>query len=161
MSELKNYEVSRTVATTQNPSNRIVRIDAAVLLRENTIIDPTTGLEVPEVMAPELMKEIEQLVSSALGMKMARGDTLAGFNNHPPIVINDVERRDIAAQALGDQVDRKAVLLDVEDVLGEEQVENVLGAVLERTQEDRGRQLAAAVDPDKHTVFRVELEVEP
>ena len=77
MSELKNYEVSRTVATTQNPSNRIVRIDAAVLLRENTIIDPATGLEVPEVMAPELMKEIEQLVSSALGMNMARGDTLA------------------------------------------------------------------------------------
>ena len=77
MSELKNYEVSRTVATTQNPSNRILRIDAAVLLRENTIIDPATGLEVPEVMAPELMKEIEQLVSSALGMNMARGDTLA------------------------------------------------------------------------------------
>ena len=77
MSELKNYEVSRTVATTQNPSNRILRIDAAVLLRENTIIDPTTGLEVPEVMAPELMKEIEQLVSSALGMNKARGDTLA------------------------------------------------------------------------------------
>ena len=77
MSELKNYEVSRTVATTQNPSNRILRIDAAVLLRENTIIDPTTGLEVPEVMAPELMKEIEQLVSSALGMNKERGDTLA------------------------------------------------------------------------------------
>ena len=77
MSELKNYEVSRTVATTQNPSNRILRIDAAVLLRENTIIDPTTGLKVPEVMAPELMKEIEQLVSSALGMNKERGDTLA------------------------------------------------------------------------------------
>ena len=77
MSELKNYEVSRTVATTQNPSNRIIRIDAAVLLRESTIIDPITGLVVPEVMAPALLKEIEQLVSSALGMNIARGDTLA------------------------------------------------------------------------------------
>ena len=77
MSELKNYEVSRTVATTQNPSNRIIRIDAAVLLRESTIIDPITGLVIPEVMAPALLKEIEQLVSSALGMNIARGDTLA------------------------------------------------------------------------------------
>ncbi|MFQ3348467.1 MAG: flagellar M-ring protein FliF [Paracoccaceae bacterium] len=75
-SELKNYEVSRRVATTQNPSNRIIRIDAAVLLRENTNLDPATGLEVPEVMTPELMAEIEQLVSSALGMDAERGDTL-------------------------------------------------------------------------------------
>ena len=75
-SELRNYEVSRRVSTTMAPSNRIVKIDAALLLRTQMVIDPETGLEQPQSMSPEAMADIERLVSSAIGLNPARGDTL-------------------------------------------------------------------------------------
>ena len=75
-SELRNYEVSRTVSTTMAPSNRIIKIDAALLLRTQMVIDPETGLEQPENMSPEALADIERLVSSAIGLNPARGDTL-------------------------------------------------------------------------------------
>lgn len=75
-SELRNYEVSRQVSTTMAPSNRIIKIDAALLLRTEMVIDPETGLEQPQTMSPESMADIERLVSSAIGLNPARGDTL-------------------------------------------------------------------------------------
>jgi flagellar M-ring protein FliF len=75
-SELRNYEVSRRVSTTMAPSNRIIKIDAALLLRTQMVIDPETGLEQPQSMSPEAMADIERLVSSAIGLNPARGDTL-------------------------------------------------------------------------------------
>ncbi|WP_439138960.1 flagellar basal-body MS-ring/collar protein FliF [Roseicyclus sp.] len=75
-SELRNYEVSRRVSTTMAPSNRIIKIDAALLLRTQMVIDAETGLERPENMSPEAMADIERLVSSAIGLNPARGDTL-------------------------------------------------------------------------------------
>lgn len=75
-SELRNYEVSRRVSTTMAPSNRIIKIDAALLLRTQKVIDPETGLEQPQPMSPEAMADIERLVSSAIGLNPARGDTL-------------------------------------------------------------------------------------
>lgn len=75
-SELRNYEVSRRVSTTMAPSNRIIKIDAALLLRTQMVTDPETGLERPETMSPEAIADIERLVSSAIGLNPARGDTL-------------------------------------------------------------------------------------
>lgn len=75
-SELRNYEVSRRVSTTMAPSNRIIKIDAALLLRTQMVIDPETGLEQPQNMLPETLADIERLVSSAVGLNPARGDTL-------------------------------------------------------------------------------------
>lgn len=75
-SELRNYEVSRRVSTTMAPSNRIIKIDAALLLRTQMVIDPETGLEQPQNMSPEALADIERLVSSAVGLNPARGDTL-------------------------------------------------------------------------------------
>lgn len=75
-SELRNYEVSRRVSTTMAPSNRIIKIDAALLLRTQKVIDPETGQEQPQSMSPEAMADIERLVSSAIGLNPARGDTL-------------------------------------------------------------------------------------
>lgn len=75
-SELRNYEVSRTVSTTMSPSNRIIKIDAALLLRTPMGIDPETGLEEPMNMSPETIADIERLVSSAIGLNPERGDSL-------------------------------------------------------------------------------------
>ncbi|MGC6496456.1 MAG: flagellar basal-body MS-ring/collar protein FliF [Candidatus Puniceispirillaceae bacterium] len=75
-SEVRNYEVSRTVSTTQRPSNQIMRIQAAVLVREMEVVNPETGvLEVQEI-PQEKLDEIRALVSDAIGVDGERGDSL-------------------------------------------------------------------------------------
>ena len=73
---LKNYENSKTFETVKNPTNVIVRIDAALLIRDKTVIDPETEEVSFEPVAPEVIQELENLVKSALGIKPERGDTL-------------------------------------------------------------------------------------
>ena len=73
----------------------------------------------------------------------------------------DLERGGLAAQAARHEIHLDAVSGQVERVLVEEQVQHLLVAVAERTQQDGDRQLAAAVDARVHAVLRVELEVEP
>lgn len=75
-SELRNYEVSRKVETTLVPSNRIIKIDAALLVRNEVVIDPETQQEVSQELDPKAMSDIERLVSSAIGLQPDRGDTL-------------------------------------------------------------------------------------
>ena len=49
----------------------------------------------------------------------------------------------------------------MEDVLGEEHLEDVLGRKAQRPEHHRGRQLAAAVDAREHRILGIEFEVEP
>ena len=81
-------------------------------------------------------------------------DGLAGL-------VLDVEARHFAAQALGHHLEQDMVLLDVEGVEREEFLEDALGRVAQRLQQDGDRHLAAPVDAEEHDVLRVELEVEP
>ena len=75
-SDIENFEVSRTISTTQKPSNTIVKITAAVLLRETMAINPETGLEEGQPLAPEKLADIEKLLSGAIGIDQERGDIL-------------------------------------------------------------------------------------
>ncbi len=75
-SEVKNYEVSRVVSTTQDPSNRIARLNASVLVRDMDVIDPETGEKVSQPLAQETLDEIQQLVRDAVGVDETRGDRL-------------------------------------------------------------------------------------
>ena len=75
-SEVKNYEVSRTVSNTMKPSHRIQKINAAVLVREQIIIDPETGVEASIPLADDMMAKIEALVADAIGIDVNRGDSL-------------------------------------------------------------------------------------
>ena len=75
-SDIENFEVSRTISTTQKPSNTIVKITAAVLLREPMAINPETGLEEGQPLAPEKLADIEKLLSGAIGIDQERGDIL-------------------------------------------------------------------------------------
>ena len=43
-SEVKNYEVSRTISTTSKPGTQITRIQASVLVRELEVVNAETGL---------------------------------------------------------------------------------------------------------------------
>ena len=81
-SEVRNYEVSRKVETTSQPMNQIVRIDAALLVRDRSVIDPETGERVAQPVDDKVLQDIENLVSSAIGLKPERGDTLI-VNSQP------------------------------------------------------------------------------
>ena len=73
---LKNYEISKTYETVKNSSNLITRIDAALLIRDRTVISPDTGEEISEPVSAEVITQVENLVKSALGIKPERGDSL-------------------------------------------------------------------------------------
>ena len=75
-SETRNYEVSRTVSTTLRPSNQIVRIQAAVLVRDMEVINPETGIAEVQEIPQEKLDEITALVSNAIGIDDDRGDSL-------------------------------------------------------------------------------------
>ena len=75
-SETRNYEVSRTVSTTQRPSSQITGIKAAVLVREMEVVNPETGLKEVQGIPKEKLDEIEALVSNAIGIDVDRGDSL-------------------------------------------------------------------------------------
>ena len=74
--DLKNYEVSRKFETVTTPSNIIARIDAAILVRDRKVVDPETGETTFEPISEKVKKEMEQLISSAIGLKVERGDSL-------------------------------------------------------------------------------------
>lgn len=73
----KNYEVSRTVETTQPATAQITRISAAILMRA---IPPATPVEEGAPPAPllpaDLKTDLEMLAQSAIGFDEARGDTI-------------------------------------------------------------------------------------
>ena len=75
--EVKNYEVSKKVQTTQKPSTQVVKIDTAVLLRQPKVIDTETGLLVAHPYDDQKLEEIRSLIKSTIGFKDDRGDTLA------------------------------------------------------------------------------------
>jgi flagellar M-ring protein FliF len=75
-SEVKNYEVSRTVSSTLKPSNIIRKINAAVLVRQPDVIDPETGIKTSQPMSTEELARIEKLVADAIGIDAERGDSL-------------------------------------------------------------------------------------
>jgi flagellar M-ring protein FliF len=74
--ETTNYEVSKVVSTVQNPSNRINRVYASVLVRNADVVDPETGLVVSQPLPPEKIAEIENLVRNVIGIDDERGDNL-------------------------------------------------------------------------------------
>ena len=74
--ELKNYENSKTFETVKNPSNTIIRVDAAILVRDKKIVDPETQEVSYEPLSDDVKTQLRELISSALGLKLDRGDTL-------------------------------------------------------------------------------------
>jgi flagellar M-ring protein FliF len=75
--EVKNYEVSKKVQTTQKPSTQIVKIDAAVLLRQPKVLDPETGMLIKHPYDEQKISEIRDLIKSTIGLRDDRGDKLA------------------------------------------------------------------------------------
>ncbi len=74
--DVKNYEVSRRVTATQNPATSIRKINAAVLIRDQKVLNEETGLMESKVLTPEKIDEIKGLIAGAIGIDEERGDTL-------------------------------------------------------------------------------------
>ena len=92
---------------------------------------------------------------------VTRRDPASGLDDRLTLLVLDVERCDVASEAIWNQFQRVHLLTEVEDVVVEEHVEDLFGVETERAHEHRGRQLAATVDANEHLIFRIELEVEP
>jgi hypothetical protein len=92
---------------------------------------------------------------------VARRDALVLLHDDLAVLAGDVEARDLAAQALGHELELDAARAEVERVEDEELREDVLVGEADRLEQRRHRHLAAAVDAEEQEVLRVELEVEP
>ena len=75
-SEGRNFEVSRTVSTTQNPRVQIDRMFASVLVSDKLVVDPETNLEVRQPLSQEEIERIETLVKDSIGFDDERGDSV-------------------------------------------------------------------------------------
>lgn len=88
--EVKNYEVSKKVQTTQKPSTQLMRINAAVLLRQPKVIDPETGLLVSYPYDDKKLQEIRALIKGTIGLQEDRGDTLAVSTTDVEPVLSEI-----------------------------------------------------------------------
>lgn len=85
--ELTNYELSSRTVTTVSGGYNIEHLSVAVLVNRSAFAEPNKEPPKPELIDARL-KEIEQLVFSAAGLKKERGDTLKvtavefTFNEH-------------------------------------------------------------------------------
>ena len=93
--------------------------------------------------------------------RVARGDPLVLGDHDLARLVGDVEARDFAAQALGDELHLRAAVHEAEVVVDEEVREDRFRVQADGLQQDRDRHLAATVDAEVQHVLRVELEVEP
>jgi flagellar M-ring protein FliF len=79
-SNLRNYEVSRTVMSQSSPMTKIKTVHVAVLLREQQPLseEPNPEGESPPAIGldPSRIEDVKALVSRAVGINEARGDTL-------------------------------------------------------------------------------------
>ena len=73
--EVQNYEVSRKISTKKMPAAEIRKVTVAVLLREQSVVAPSGEMQVLEISDTE-KEEIKELVSSALGLTLERGDSV-------------------------------------------------------------------------------------
>src|SRR5690606_34202014 len=92
---------------------------------------------------------------------VAGGDTTALLHDHLAALVLDVEHGDFAAQTLRNQFQVQAFALHVEYVGGIEGIQHFFSAVVQRAQQNGGRQFAATVDTHEDAVLRIELEVQP
>ncbi len=74
-SSIKNYEVSKRVTATQNPTGTIKRIVAAILIREKLVTNEA-GERVLEKISDEEKASLQALVRDAIGFKDERGDSI-------------------------------------------------------------------------------------
>ncbi|MCY1508640.1 hypothetical protein D9M68_429550 [compost metagenome] len=93
--------------------------------------------------------------------RVARGDALVLGDHDLARLVGDVEARDFAAQALGDELHLRAAVHQAEVVVHEEVREDRFRVQADGLQQDRDRHLAATVHAEVQHVLRVELEVQP
>ena len=74
-SSIKNYEVSKRVSTTTNPTGTIKRIVAAILIRDKLVMNEL-GEQVLQKISDEEKANLEALVRDAIGFRENRGDSI-------------------------------------------------------------------------------------
>lgn len=72
----RNYEVSKTVSTTQPQTAKITRISAAILLRAAPAVAAEDGTMTQPALPADLKADLEKLTQTAIGFDGGRGDSI-------------------------------------------------------------------------------------
>lgn len=72
----RNYEVSKTVSTTQPQTAKITRISAAILLRAAPAVAAEDGTMTQPALPADLKADLEKLTQTAIGFNGDRGDSI-------------------------------------------------------------------------------------
>jgi flagellar M-ring protein FliF len=78
--ETTNYEISKTVKTSTDDGGTLKKVSVAVVVDGQTTTDAATGKTSYTPRSAAEMKQIESLVSSAVGLDKSRGDQLQVTN---------------------------------------------------------------------------------
>lgn len=92
--EITNFEVSKTVKKHIKESGTVKRMSVAVLVDGTYAIDPATEEPAYTARTPEELKQLENLVKSAVGFNEARGDTVSVINMQFSNEIQGAEKQD-------------------------------------------------------------------
>ena len=92
---------------------------------------------------------------------VARCDTATLLDENLALGILDVKGGNLTTQTLRHQLKHQVLALNLEYVGVVEHVQNFFCLVAQSAQQNAGRQFAAAVDTNEHTVFGIKLKVQP
>ena len=92
---------------------------------------------------------------------MTRIDALLALDNHLALVILNIKRRHLAAQAISDPCQTELPGLDLEGVLVKKQFQHLGGGITQGAQQDGRMDLAAPVNAAVQQVFGIEFQVQP
>lgn len=114
--ELTNFELSSKSVTTVSGGYTIENLSIAVLVNRASFNDPNKETVKPEAVDRQL-REIEQLVTSAAGLKKDRGDTLKVtavdfmFNEHELNPVESAGWNEVLAHHLGSLINAATILV--------------------------------------------------
>jgi flagellar M-ring protein FliF len=114
--ELTNFELSSKTVTTISGGYNVEQLSVAVLINRAAFQEPDKSAPKPENIERQL-KEIEQLVMSAAGLKKERGDTLKisavdfMFNEHEMTPMEGPALGELISHHLGEIINGATVLI--------------------------------------------------
>lgn len=77
---IKNYDVSKSMSYTRSPQGRLQNLSVAVVVDNESAIDPKTKKTTNNPIAPEKIQKINDLVKAAIGFDEKRGDKVSVIN---------------------------------------------------------------------------------
>ena len=92
---------------------------------------------------------------------MPRGDAPVALNHDLALAILDVKGHGLAAQPLGNKLEKDPFAIEREQIGFEENLQHVLGGVAQRAQQHRRRDFAPTINAAINHVLGIEFKIQP